>query len=271
MDLDIKNKVAIVTGTNNPLGIGAATALALAEEGVKIAMIFKRVKQSYNPAKINDLGTDWYKKKIAGDASETEAALKNKNVPYMVIEADIRCENEVKTCYDAIESELGPVDILVNNSALYIDDDNILMVTKNNFDDVYDINVKGVTFMMREFVTRYIDHNRKFGRIINLSTDAAEFFATQIIYGSSKAAVEALTRAVALEVAHLGITVNAIAPGPIQTGWLDSVSKQAILPDIPVGRIGMPEDIANAIVFLTSNKASWITGQILKVAGGHAL
>lgn len=271
MDLGIKDKVAVVTGTNNPLGIGAATALALANEGAKIAMIFKRIRLDYNPAKASELGMDWYKKKIAGDAYEIEIALKAKGTPYIVIESDISDEDAVKGCYDAIEAKLGPVSILINNSALYADEDNILMVTGTDLDDVYNVNVKGVTFMMREFVTRHIDRHDNFGRIVNLSTDAAEFLASQIVYGSSKAAVEALTRAVSLEVAHLDITVNAVAPGPIQTGWLDPLSEQAILSAIPAGRVGEPKDVANAILFLVSDKASWITGQILKVAGGHAL
>lgn len=271
MDLGLRDKVAIVTGTNNPMGIGAITALALADEGVKVAMIYKRVHLDYNPMKTVELGMDWYKEKVAGDAYETEIALKTRKIPYLVLETDISDENAVKDCFDAVEASLGPVDIVVNNSALYADEDNVLMVTKKDLDDVYDVNVKAVTFMMREYVTRYIDRHGQFGRIINLSTDAAEFLASQIVYGSSKAAVEALTRAVSLEVAHLGITVNAVAPGPTQTGWLDSVSEKAILPSIPVGRVGEPKDIANAILFLVSDKASWITGQILKVAGGHAL
>lgn len=271
MDLGLKDKIAIVTGTNNSMGIGAATALALAGEGAKIAMIFKRVFMDFNADKTTDIGMDWYKAQVAGDAHKTEMALKDMGVSYMVMEADITDENAVKECFDAIEAELGPVDILINNSGLYADEDNILMVTDDDLNRVYGVNVKGTVFMMREFVTRYIDRHGASGRIVNLSTDAAEFVASSVVYGSSKAAVEALTCAVSLEVAHLGITVNAVAPGPIQTGWLDSVSEKAILPSIPVGRVGEPKDVANAILFLVSEKSSWITGQVLKVAGGHAL
>lgn len=271
MDLGLKDKVAIVTGTNNPLGIGAATALALADEGVKVAMIFKRVKLGINPMKNITFVSESYKEKIAGNAYETEMALKAKGLPFMSIEADIADENAITNCYDAIEAELGPVEILVNNAALYADEDNILMVSNVDFDTVYAVNVKGLTFMIREFVTRHIDRQANFGRIINLSTYAAHFLTNQLVYSSSKAAVEAITSAVSLEVAHLGITVNAVAPGPTQTGWLDLFAEQAILRNIPLGRIGKPEDIASAILFLASNKASWITGQVVSVAGGHAL
>lgn len=271
MDLGLNNKVAIVTGTNNLLGIGAVTALALAAEGAKVAMVHKPMVMEFNPFKTNELGLDWHKKKVAGGMRETEAVFKAKGYPYTIIEADVGDSDNIKNIYDAVERDLGPVDILVNNAAIYAYDDNIMMASDKVFKDVYHVNVEGPLYMIREFVWRFHDQQRTGGRIVNLSTDAAEFFASQVIFGSSKAALEAITGAVALEVAHLSITVNAIAPGPTQTGWLDEVSEQIILPSIPMGRVGTPEDIANAILFLVSAKASWITGQVIKVAGGHAI
>lgn len=109
------------------------------------------------------------------------------------------------------------------------------------------------------------------GRIINISTDTAQTFATQISYGASKAAIEAYTRSIAIELGTDNITVNCIAPGPIQTGWIDSELEKQVLPSIPLGRVGYPEDIADCVVFLASKQARWITGQIIKVSGGHAL
>ena len=91
------------------------------------------------------------------------------------------------------------------------------------------------------------------------------------MYGASKAAMEAMTRSVAMEVGKLGITVNTVAPGPIQTGWIDTALEQQVLPNIPVGRTGTPDDIADTILFLASDRAEWITGQIIKVDGGHAI
>lgn len=121
------------------------------------------------------------------------------------------------------------------------------------------------------FVRRFKEHGRQRGSIINLSTDSAQKFAGQINYGASKAAIEAFTRSVAIEVGELGIRVNAIAPGPTQTGYIPAEFEEELRESIPLKRIGKPEDIADVAVFLASDQARWVTGQVIKVSGGHAL
>ena len=104
-----------------------------------------------------------------------------------------------------------------------------------------------------------------------MSTDSAQTFSGQINYGASKAAIEAFTRSVAIEVGPLGIRVNTVAPGPTQTGYISAEFEEEIKESIPLKRIGKPEDIADVVLFLASDQARWVTGQVIKVSGGHAL
>lgn len=267
MDYGLQNRIVLVTGTNNPEGIGAATALAFAEEGAKVAMVYKKLDFQYDETKIKASGFDRYHKALSGDCSEIVRKIKQITPDYLVIEGDISDENTVKSIFDSVEARFGKVDILVNNAAAYHLEDSIFQITVNAIDDVFGTNVKGTLLMIREFVKRF----GGYGRIVNLSTDAAQVMPGQIAYGSSKATIEAFTRSIAMEVGHLGITVNTIAPGPIQTGWVDKELEQKVVPMIPMGRLGTPQDIVDAILFLASDKASWLTGQVIKVSGGHAL
>ena len=269
IDYGLKDRVALITGANNPLGIGATTALSFAREGAKVVLVYKRVERPFDVTKTDKNGVDRYYSANAGDTTLVEEKLKEMNADYLIIESDISVEENVKSIYDQAIAKYGRVDILVNNAAT--DDetglDTIEKITPSVIDDTFAVNVRGSILMTREFIGRRGDY----GRIINISTDAAQVFAGQITYGASKATLEALTRSIALEVAQYGITVNCVAPGPTQTGWIDEEFEKVVVPLIPMGKLISSEDIAETILFLSSEQARMITGQVIKVSGGKSL
>ena len=269
VNYELKDKVVLITGTNNPEGIGAATAYAFAKEGAKLVLVYKKIDRKYNEEKTDEFGVDRYYKANAQDATILENKLKEINADYIILEKDISKEEDVKEIYNMAINKYEKVDILVNNAAT--DDENgfdtIEKITQEVIDDTFSVNVRGTLLMTREFV----NNRAGYGRIINLSTDASQIFEGQITYGASKATLEALTRSIALEVAKYEITVNCVAPGPTQTGWIDKDLEEAVLPLIPIRKLIQPEDIAETILFLASKQAKMITGQVIKVSGGHAL
>ena len=269
IDYGLKDKIVIITGANNPQGIGAATALAFASQGTKVVLVYKKLPRPFDPGKTGENGTDRYFAANAGNADMVAQQLAQLGAQFLILEKDITQEDQVIQIYDQVNGQFGTVDILVNNAADGDMDgvDTIEKLTQQVIDHTFAVNVRGTLLMTREFINR----RGNYGRIINFSTDAAQVFAGQITYGASKATLEALTRSIALEVAQYGITVNCVAPGPTQTGWIDRELEQAVLPLIPMGKLIQPEDIAQTILFLSGLQAGMITGQVIKVSGGKAL
>ena len=269
IDYGLKDRVALISGANNPQGIGATTVLAFAREGAKVVLVYKKIPRTFDKTKTEKNGADRYFASNAGNADVVEGKLKEMNADYLIFESDISDEVAVKDIYSKVLERYGRVDILVNNAADGDMDglDTIERITQKVIDDTFAVNVRGSILMTREFVK----HRGNHGRIINISTDAAQVFAGQIAYGASKATLEALTRSIALEVAKYGITVNCVAPGPTQTGWIDADFEKEVVPIIPMSKLIQPEDIADTILFLASVKAGMLTGQVIKVSGGHAL
>ena len=277
IDPGLSNKVVLITGANNPQGIGAATARAFARQGAKVFITYFRLspdaygitpQQAQNA---NEPGDPLYHGLRMKSADDVVQSIIDAGGNAASMEVNLNDSRNVSELFDAVTSTFGQVDILINNAASYHDPDNIFTFDIQYWTDTFAINVRAPLLLVSEFINRYKKRDAHWGRVVNLSTDAAQAFVGQINYGASKAAMEAYTRSIAIEVGSLGITVNTIAPGPVQTGYISAELENTILPDIPLGRIGEPDDIANAILFLASEQANWITGQVIKVSGGHAL
>lgn len=242
----LEGKVALVTGASR--GIGRAIALELARQGADVA--------------INYAGNE----AAARDVADEIARLGRRA---LVVKANVADADEVETMVKQTIDELGKLDILVNNAG--ITRDNLLMRMKEaEFDEVIAINLKGV-FNCTKAVTRPMMKARS-GRIINISSVVGVMGnAGQANYVAAKAGVIGMTKSVARELASRGITVNAVAPGFIETDMtsvLGEDTKESLLGEIPLARLGKPEDIANMVAFVASEKAEYITGQVFHVDGG---
>lgn len=264
---ELKNKVAIVTGGN--AGIGASIAKALADQGAKVVIHY------LDPDKSNSESDKEYsiEHNLEGEESARDIvnSIQDSGGKAASISGDLNAMETISRLFDFAENEFGPVEILVNNAAHCEFPDTIKKTSKGSIERHFKVNVQAAVLLMKELAIRLEKGINSSGRIINISTDAAQTFATQISYGASKAAIEAYTRSIAIELGPDNITVNCIAPGPIQTGWIDSKLEKQVLPSIPLRRVGYPEDIADCVVFLASKQAQWITGQVIKVSGGHAI
>lgn len=264
IDPGLAGRVVLITGANS--GIGAACARAFARQGAVIAL-------HYLDAAAESIPSVRIYEQVPGRGA-AEAILREIRAAQgrgALVPADLRKPTAIPEMFDLIEAELGPVEVLVNNAAHCETPDTMLTITPGTIDRHFVVNTRAPVLLMREFCRRHQARGTMRGRIVNVSTDAARAFATEIAYGASKAALEAFTRSIACEVGHLGITVNAVAPGPVQTGYITDELEAKLLPSIPLGRIGTVDDIADAIVFFASDQARWITGQVVQVAGGHAL
>ncbi|MDR1604459.1 MAG: SDR family oxidoreductase [Gracilibacteraceae bacterium] len=257
MELGLKRKVAIITGVDNPRGIGAAAAFALAREGVRLVLVYKD-REDYESKAVRGRAFRVHKRDTVD--------LRLLNASFLVLEENVSNERGVKSIFDRAFDRYERVDILVN-ALVHSDDDSIETLTAGTLGLTFQTNVTGTLLMAQEFVERRGDY----GRIINIASDAVQCCTGRITYGVNRAAVEGLTRRLAAEIGRYGITVNCIAPGPTQTGWSDEELALDLIPQIPLGKLVQPEDIADTIVFLASARSALLTGQVVEISGGYGL
>ena len=241
----LKDKTALVTGATR--GIGKAIAIRMAKEGAHIGVAGRDIDK----------------------AEEVAGEIRSLGVRGIAIRLDVSNPDEVKGAFEKFINEFGRIDVLVNNAGI-TRDALILRMKDEDWDSVLDTNLKGTFLCSREAIK--IMTRQHSGKIINISSVVA-FTGNpgQTNYSASKAGIVGLTRSIAKEYASRGITANVIAPGFIQTAMTDALPekvKEEMKKLIPLGRFGLPDDIANATVFLASEEADYITGQVIHVNGG---
>lgn len=286
IDPQLENKVALITGANH--GIGAATARALAAQGAKVFVTYFRQPSRYSEEEMKQAAESGIGGDVLYCAMQQQSPepllqdIRSRGGMAFAHETDLSNPEHIPLLFDLCEEKLGPVDILVNNHthcvletfdpALVTEQGSgVHLTTAASIDAHFATNARAYALMMTEYLQRYLERKSQWGRIINLSTDAAHAHTANISYAASKHAIESYSRSAAAEMGKYGITVNIVAPGPIQTGYITPELEAEIARDAPLRRVGRPEDVADVIVFLASEQAHWLTGQLLYVGGGFRM
>ena len=245
----LKNKAAVVTGGSR--GIGRSIVLMLAQNGCHVAF-------NYHTS--------------AEEAKKVEQEAKKFGVDCKASRVDIKDFESVKTWIEEVKKDFGRLDILINNAGI-ISDKALMLMSPEDWQTVVDTNLTGVFNAARCCIVTFL--KQKKGDIINISSVSGLIgLPRQVNYSAAKGGINAFTKALAKEVAAYGVRVNAVAPGYIETEILANFSpeqKEKILEDIPLGRLGTVEDVANCVKFLLSEDAQYITGQIIPLDGGLAM
>ncbi|MGE5225100.1 MAG: SDR family oxidoreductase [Omnitrophica WOR_2 bacterium] len=256
MQEQINQQVAIVTGASRRQGIGAAVCRALAAAGIDIFF------------------THWspYDRRMPWGAEEDEPEQLQKQLQALGVRCehlaiDLASRGVAPQLIRSVQERLGPASILVNNAVHDSVTASYDQLDAPTLDAYYAVNMRGTMLLSVEFARRFTGSTG--GRIINLTSGQGRgAMPGKLAYAATKGAIEAFTVTLAVEVASKGITVNAVDPGPTDTGWMTEEIKQELLPRFPMGRIGQPEDAARLIAFLASEEAGWVTGQIIRSTGG---
>jgi 3-oxoacyl-[acyl-carrier protein] reductase len=255
MGHSLRGKVAVVTGATRLAGLGATIAQALASAGADIGLGYFRPYDRQQSWGVKDAEPD-----------ELLARLKTLGVRGVGFEVDLSGPEGPQQFFTRVQNALGPTQILVNNAA-YSAETPIEQLTAEMLDRHYEVNLRATALLSAEFVRRFTSGSG--GRIINLTSGQGAFpMPNELAYAATKGGIDAFTLSLSTAIAKKGITVNAVDPGPTDTGWINGTLRSSLSGNAPMGRIGNPLDAARLIAFLASEEAGWITGQIIRSRGG---
>ncbi|WP_078548721.1 SDR family oxidoreductase [Litchfieldia alkalitelluris] len=245
---NFNGQIAIVTGVSHSYGIGAAICRELASKGADIFF------------------THWMSEDRWPSTFQNELESLGVRCHHMIV--DLSRYDAATLILDKVTGKLGFPTILVNNAA-HSERDGYLGLNAKTIDDHYAVNMRSTFLLCSEFARRFKDSGHAAGRVINLTSGQGQGpMPGELAYAATKGAISAFTVALSAEIAPLGITVNAVNPGPTDTGWMTEEVKKQLLPKCLMGRPGQPEDAARLIAFLSSEEAGWITGQVINSEGG---
>jgi len=281
IDPGLEGKVAIVTGANH--GIGAATARALASQGARVFVTYYRPETSFTPSKLEEAR----EKEVGGEAlyaamqqqpgeAVVESIVRSGGVA-VEHELDLGHVENIGRLFTLCEEKLGPVDILINNHTHFRADTFDPAAVSEGFPDVsltdaevidrhFAVNVRACALLMREYLRRHIERGAEWGRIVNLTTVLGH--PSAVSYAASKRALVSYSMSAAEEMGKYGVAVNVVCPGATQTGYITPEDEPALVERTPLGRLGLPEDVADVILFLVSEQGHWLTGQLIYASGG---
>ena len=251
----MKKRIAIITGVSRLKGIGRAICVELAKRNIDIFFSYWTPYDNEMPWKVEATEPEIIRQEILNYGVNCES-----------IELDLSAEENINKLINEVESQLGKPSILINN-ATYSTATSIDNFSSEELDKHYLVNVKATTLLTIEFIKRFnFDAG---GRIVNITSgQSLGEMNGEIAYAITKGAIETLTQTISQEIAAKGITINAVNPGPTDTGWMDENLYKDLKEQFPMNRVGLPEDAAKLVGFLCSEEGQWITGQIIHSEGG---
>ena len=284
IDPQLDGKIALITGANH--GIGEATAKKLAALGSQVFITYYIPHSDYTDdeleeARLSGIGGDsLYRAMQQQSGEEVAEAIRSAGGEAAALDIDLGQADNISALFDQCEADLGPVDILIANHAhsVYetfdpqiVSEERPVLKLPNaeGIDRHFAVNARAAALLMNDYLQRHIRRGASWGRIITLVTTLGHGF--NISYAASKNAVASYSYSAAANMGRYGITVNVVRPGATQTGYITPEHEQEAARQTPLGRLGEPDDVADVIVFLASEQARWITGQLIPVTGGARL